>query len=115
MCSHVSSVFSPVTLWTVARRAPLSMGFSRQEYGSGLPVHAPGDLPHPGIEPASPVSHSLQVDSLPDEPPGKPWVGEIPWRREWLPTPVLLPGEFHGQRNLAGYSPWGFKGSNIIK
>ena len=35
-----------------------------------------------------------------------PWVGKIPWRREWQLTPVLLPGEFHGQRNLAGYSPW---------
>ena len=35
------------------------------------------------------------------------WVGKIPWRREWVPTPVYLPEEFHGQRNLAGYSPWG--------
>ena len=40
-----------------------------------------------------------------------PWVGKIPWRREWLPTPVFLPGEFHGQRNLVGYSPWGRKES----
>ena len=39
-----------------------------------------------------------------------PWVGEIPWRRERLPTPVLLPGEFHGQRSLTGYSPWDFPG-----
>ena len=37
------------------------------------------------------------------------WVGNIPWRREWLPTPVFLPGEFHGQRNLVGHSPWGCK------
>ena len=37
------------------------------------------------------------------------WVRKIPWRREWLPTPVFLPGEFHGQRSLAGYSPWGCK------
>ena len=36
-----------------------------------------------------------------------PWVGKIPRRREWLPTPALLPGEFHGQRRLAGYNPWG--------
>ena len=35
------------------------------------------------------------------------WVGKIPWRRKWLSTPVFLPGEFHGQRNLAGYRPWG--------
>ena len=36
-----------------------------------------------------------------------PWVRKIPWRREWLPTPLFLPGEFHGQKSLAGYSPWG--------
>ena len=36
-----------------------------------------------------------------------PWVRKIPWRREWQPTPVFLPREFHGQRSLAGYSPWG--------
>ena len=38
-----------------------------------------------------------------------PWVGKIPWTREWQPTPVFLPGEFHRQRRLAGYSPWGHK------
>jgi len=38
-----------------------------------------------------------------------PWFGRIPWRREWQPTPVSLPGEFHGQSSLAGYSPWGHK------
>ena len=38
-----------------------------------------------------------------------PWFGRIPWRREWLPTLVYWPGEFHGQRSLAGYSPWGHK------
>ena len=36
-----------------------------------------------------------------------PCTGKIPWRREWLPTPISLPGEFHGQRSLAGYNPWG--------
>jgi len=35
-----------------------------------------------------------------------PWIRKIPWRREWPCTPVFLPGEFHGQKNLAGYSPW---------
>ena len=38
-----------------------------------------------------------------------PWVGKVPWRREWLPTPVFLPGEFHEQRSLAGNSPWDHK------
>ena len=37
------------------------------------------------------------------------WVRKILWRRKWLPTPIFLPGEFHGQRNLVGYSPWGHK------
>jgi len=38
-----------------------------------------------------------------------PGVGKIPWRRKWKPTPVFLPGEFHGQRSLAGYNLWGHK------
>ena len=57
------------TPWPVAHQAPLSMGFSRQEYWSGLPFPPPGDLPDPGIEPRSPT---LQADALPSEPPGKP-------------------------------------------
>ena len=48
-----------VILWTVAHQALLSMEFSRQEYWSGWPFPPPGDLPHPGIEPASLVSHAL--------------------------------------------------------
>ena len=38
-----------------------------------------------------------------------PWVGKIPWRRKWQPTPVFLPAKFHGQRSLVSYSPWGHK------
>ena len=38
-----------------------------------------------------------------------PWVGKIPWKRKWQPTPVFLPGRFHGRRSLVGYSPWGCK------
>ena len=44
-----------------------------------------------------------------------PWFGKMPWRREWLPTPVFLPGESHGQSSLAGYSPWGFKESDTTE
>ena len=44
-----------------------------------------------------------------------PWVGTLPWRRKWQPTPVFLPGKFHGQRNLAGYSPWGCKEPDTIE
>ena len=54
------------TPWTVAYQALPSVGFSRQEYWSGLPFPSPGDLPNPGIEPRSPA---LQTDALPSEPP----------------------------------------------
>ena len=56
------------TPWTVAYHAPSSVGFSRQEYWSGLPFPSPEDLPNPGIEPGSPA---LRADALPFEPPGK--------------------------------------------
>ena len=67
VCSVMSDFF--VSLWTTARQASLSMGFSRQGYWSVLPFPTPGDLPKPGIAPRSPV---LQADSLLSEPPGKP-------------------------------------------
>ena len=57
------------TWWTLAHQAPPSMGFSRQEYWSGLPFPSPGDLPDWGIKPRSPA---LQADALTSEPPGKP-------------------------------------------
>ena len=69
MLSCISHIQLFVTPWTTAGQAPLSMGFSRQEYWSGLPFPPPGDLPNPGIEPRSPT---LQEDSLPAEPQGKP-------------------------------------------
>ena len=56
------------TPWTVAYQAPPSVGFSRQEYWSGLPFPSPGDLPDPEIEPRSPA---LWLDAFPSEPPGK--------------------------------------------
>ena len=57
------------TLWTISHQAPLSMGFSRQEYWSGLPCLSPGNLPNPGIKPRSPA---LQADSLPLSHQGNP-------------------------------------------
>ena len=56
------------TLWTVAHQAPPSMGFSKQEYWSGLPFPSPGDLPNPGIEPGS---SALEADALTSEPPNE--------------------------------------------
>ena len=73
MLSHFSRVPLFATLRIVARQAPLSIGFSRQEYLSGLPCCPPGELPDPGIEPTSPVFSALQVDSLSTKSPGKPF------------------------------------------
>ena len=44
-----------------------------------------------------------------------PWIGKFPWRRKWQPTPVFLPRKLHGQRSLAGYSPWGHKESDTTE
>ena len=101
------------TPWTAAYQAPPSMGFSRQEYWSGVP------LPSLWF-----VSISLQK-WLPwwfrwqriclrcRRLRFNPWVMKIPWWREWLPTAIFFPGEFHEQRRLAGYSPWGRKESDM--
>ena len=52
------------------------------------------------------------VKNLPSVQENLPWVGKIPWRSEWLPTPVFVPGEFHGRKSLVGCSLWGHKGSD---
>ena len=88
--SHLSPVWLFVTLWTVARQAPLSMGFSRQEYWSGLP------FPPPETKSRSCVS-PLSWQSLPAMKVTLLWflVRKLHWRRDKLPTPVLL-GFAHG-------------------
>ena len=123
MCaSMLSHVCLFVTLWTVARQAPLAMGFSRQEYWSWLPCPPTGDLPNPGIKPTSLMSSALadgffttsanlgspnihsvlfkilvaqMVKNLPacGRPEFHPWGGKISWRREWQPTLGFLPRE----------------------
>ena len=70
-CWSLSRVWVCVTPWTIARQAPLSMEFSRQESWSGLRFPSPGNLPDPVIEPCY---TALQADSLPSEAPGKPSV-----------------------------------------
>ena len=69
VCKSFSHVWLFVTPWTVAHQTPLSMGFSRQEFWSGLSFPSPGDLPDLGIQPISPA---FPADSLLSEPPGKP-------------------------------------------
>ena len=68
-CVGHSVMSDSVTPWTLVHQAPLSMGFSRQEYWSRVPFPIPGNLPVPEIEPESPV---LQAESLLSKPPGKP-------------------------------------------
>ena len=70
--SRFSHVRFFATLWTIARQAPLSTGFSRQEYWGGLPCPPPGDLPDPGVKPMSPKSPALAGGFFPIQPPGKP-------------------------------------------
>ena len=67
--------------WTVARQAPLSMGFPRQEYWSGLPFPSLGDLPEPGIEPVSPASLALPADSLLLSQQGSPRMSDLTVRQ----------------------------------
>ena len=78
VCVCVRSVASIcltlATPWTVAHQAPLHMGFSREEYWSGLPFPSPGDLPDPGIEPTSPDSPELAGRFFTTEPPEKPFI-----------------------------------------
>ena len=61
---------------------------------------------------SSQVAQRLKCLPLMWRPGFNPWVGKIPWRRKWQPTPVFLPGESHGWRSLVGYSPWGPKESD---
>ena len=85
-CSVMSHSFAAP--WTVAHLAPLSMGFSRQEYWSGLPFPSPGDLSNPGNKPASPASPALQTDSLSLNPLGSPAkVSVTPWGLGRAPIP----------------------------
>ena len=71
MCVKSLPSWDSATPWTVARQAPLSTGFSRQQYWSGLPCPSPGDFPDPGIGPTSLVSPALAGGLFTTAPPGK--------------------------------------------
>ena len=110
---------------TVQKHRKIRIGKKHRGSGRGacrLPARPPGLAGH-GWAPfclsasfSSPVKLGFPSSSDSKEsacnaggPEFSPWVRQIPWRRKWQPTPVFLPGEFHGQRSLAGYSPWGCK------
>ena len=107
-----------VISWTVAHQETLFIGFSRQEYWSGLPCFPPGDLCIQGSNTHF-LSHALAGWVLYHyNPPANAGdaggsfhfcVGKIPWSRKWQITPVFLTKMFHGWRSLTGYSLWGCK------
>ena len=110
MCaSSVTSVMSDsVTLWTVAHQAPLSMGFSRQEYWSGLPSPPSGHLPNPGIKPTSPAAPALQVDCLPLSHPGSPMTGRLGFKSRHPssdPPPCFMKMEIRNVKLYRMYTP----------
>ena len=84
-----------VTLWTVTHQAPLSVGFSRQEYWSGLPCPPPGDLPNPGIEPVSLMSPALTSGLFTI---GFTWESEAARKRRLRGDPLL------GRENVSSFS-----------
>ena len=106
----LSRVWLLVTPWTTAYQAPPSMGFFQARVGCHcllwlvtLPLLR---LSHEHLDRREWVFTQLISICLQWRRPGfDPPVGKIPWRREWLPTPVFLPGDSHGQRSLVGYSP----------
>ena len=86
----LSRVHLFVTPWTVAYQDLRSMGFSRQEYWSGLPFPFPGDLPNPEIEPGSPA---LQTDPLPSKPLGNPYLSIVRTIYDKLTANIILNSE----------------------
>ena len=91
---------------TAARQAPLSLGFPRQEYWSGLPFLLQGIF----------LTQGSNLRLLQCRRPGFDlWVQKTHSRREWQPTPVFLPGKSQGQRNLVSHSPWGHKESDATE
>ena len=108
MLNRFSCVQLFATLWTLAHQAPLSMGFSRQEFWSRLPCPSPGDLPNSRdgtqvITCVSCISRQVGSDSLSinvRDMGSIPGSVKIPWRRKSQPTPVLVPRKSYGWRSL---------------
>ena len=95
-----------MTPWTAAHQAPPSIFQARVlEWGS-IAFSDPGGASGKEFTCQCQRHKRCKFD---------PWVGKIPTRREWQPTPVFLPGESHGQRSLVDYSPWGHKESDTTE
>ena len=108
---------------------PNDWGFPDSSVGKDSACNAgdPGSIPGSERSAGEGMGYSLQYLGLPlclscsriclqcGRPRFNPWVGKIPWRREWQPAPVFWPGEFRGQRSLVDYSPWGHKESDTTE
>ena len=111
------------TTWWIWRQVSFQEGFPGSSAGQESACNAedPSLIPGLGSSPGEGIGYWLQYSwasllaqmvknlSAMQETGFDPWVGTIPWRRAWQPTPVFLPGESHGQRSLVDYSPWGHK------
>ena len=99
------SAFSSLTVSVQFSRSVVSLCDTTDCSTPGFPVHH--QLPELAQTHIHRVSDAVQLShpQLSPSPPAFGWVGKIPWRRAWQPTPVFLPGESHGQRSLVGYSP----------
>ena len=100
-----------VTLWAAAYQAPPSMGFSRQEYWSGVPLPSLNWGLFQGLSGKESTCQCRRHTRCRFHP----WVGKIPWRKKWQPIPVFLPGISHGQKSLMGYRLWSLKELDMTK
>ena len=123
----------------VACQVPLSVGFYRQEYWSGLPFPSPGDHLDPGIKPTSLMSpelagrffrtsstweapvlikhqcnNELSTYYIKKKKSVANWVRKSAWNSKWQPTSVFFSEKFHGQRSLVGYGPWDCKEADTL-
>ena len=131
----LSRVWLLVTPWTAAYQAPSSMGFSRQEYWSGVPLPSPMYTwitsnyiliftmlkgPKLSISTFNPCSFIIGASQmvlmvknclpmLKMQCGFNPWIKKIPWKRKLHLTPVFLPGKSWGQKTLVGYNPWSLR------
>ena len=108
--SRFSCIQLFVTLWTGTHQAPLFMGFSRQEYWSGLPFPSSGDFPNPKIEPMSLTSPALAGGFFTTSATWEAFFTNI-----WGSSFYSCLDNPHRQRSLGGYSPWGLKESDTTE
>ena len=106
LCVLAQSCWLFVTLQTITHQASLSMGFSRQEYWSGLPCPAPWDLPNPGIDIEYHASPGLQSDSFIAEPPGISVYIPLKLLNEWHKQQQIFPINRHNSRGLGKIHWW---------